>query len=531
MDFEDGQNPKQIWKKMLENILGFGLVIAASAALSAILILTGHKTVVRIGLVDNPDAKRKLHKEPIPLFGGIAIFLTICAVVIVTVQFFGYQFSPETHFDLKHAGLLLASFILLSIGVLDDRFKIRGRHKLMGQVLVASILIGSDYVFREVSVFGEVIRFGIFSSIIVAFWILGSINSVNLLDGADGFAGTLGFVVSLALSLMAIFAAQERPELYVDAIIAASLCGAIGGFLCFNLPPAKIYLGDAGSMLIGLILGALAISTSLKAGTLYSFVAPIAILTIPIMDSAVAIIRRKMTGRGIYAVDRGHLHHNLLGQGLSPRMAVLWMLVLSSTTALGGTISFITRESEFAVIASGLVILFLVAGRVFGFAEFRMIGQKVKGVMAGMSGKDKNTAQEGQQYQLQGTRNWGALFENVRRFSESKGFDKITVDINAPWIHESYHATWKRKGQLVEGENEWNAQFPLVHKGAIYGRVEVEASSDSSCAYTNLPTMMELVEHELENMVAPKNPIPPQIEDQEEPPKKNSNSDSAVAVF
>jgi len=528
MDFKVGQYPEHSWKTMLDNIFGFGLVIAASAAITAILILTLHKTVVRIGLVDNPDAKRKLHKEPIPLFGGIAIFLTLCCVVFVTVQFFGGYFGEETHFGIKHAGLLLASFLLLAIGVLDDRFKIRGRHKLMGQVLVASILIGADFVFRNVTVFGFNIDFGIFSSIIVCFWILGSINSVNLLDGADGFAGTLGFVVSLALTLMAIVAG---PGHYVDAIIAASLCGAIGGFLCFNLPPAKIYLGDAGSMLIGLLLGALAISTSLKAGALYSFVAPIAILTIPIMDSGVAIIRRKMTGRGIYAVDRGHLHHNLLGQGLSPRMAVLWMFVLSSTTALGGTISFITRESEFAVIASGLVILFLVAGRVFGFAEFRMIWQKIKGVVVGMSSKDKKSAEEGQQYQLQGTRNWGALFEKVRRFSETKGFDKITVDINAPWIHESYHATWKRKGQLVEGENEWNAQFPLVHKGTIYGRVEVEASSDSSCAYTNLPSMMELVEKELDDMVTPKKPIAPKIEESAQTVKKHSDSDSAVAVL
>lgn len=481
---------------MLDSIPFKLLLIGAVAALiAALLIPLASRVAILVGLVDKPDAKRKLHERPIPLVGGIVVFLTTTLTAILAIWQFGGQISSDqtaTIFRQEHLGLFLAGGVLLLVGVLDDRFKIRGRHKLMGQVLAATILIGFGYYFDQIKISSLTVPFGVFSVLIVYFWILGAVNSVNLLDGADGFAGTLGLVVSISIAVMAVFAGGAKST---DAVIAAALAGSLVGFLMFNLPPAKIYLGDAGSMLIGLVLGALAISTSLKEQTFYALVAPMAVLSIPIMDSTVAIIRRKMTGRGIYAVDRGHIHHNLLRQGLSPKMAVLWMFVLCGTTAAGGVMSFVTRESEFALIAVFLVVGFLVAGRIFGFAEFRMVGKKVQGVTMGiMPAARRHQATNGEEFQLQGTRDWGKLFAVIRQFASEHGFSKITLDINAPWIHESYHGTWKSTASSVtEANDEWESSIPLVLEDRLYGRIVIVATGDECDAYRSIPGMIEMI--------------------------------------
>jgi UDP-GlcNAc:undecaprenyl-phosphate GlcNAc-1-phosphate transferase len=450
-----------------------------------------------LGLVDKPDAKRKLHERPIPLVGGVAIFLTTVVVVVIGVNFLGAWLAPDAtnrlEFSLQHYGLLTASLAILGLGVIDDRYKIRGRIKLVGQLVAATILIATGYFFDRVQIGSQMLHFGAFAVLMVYFWILGSINSVNLLDGADGFAGTLGFVVSLSLAAMGFLGRETA----VEAVIAAALAGAIGGFLWFNLPPAKIYLGDGGSMLIGLLLGALAISTALKEHTFYAFVAPIAMLAIPILDSGLAVLRRQLTGRDIYAVDRGHLHHRLLGHGLSPSMAVFWLFVLCVTTALGGVLSFATRQSEFAIVAVVLVVGFLIAGKVFGFAEFSMVGKRVRQFALGAVGI-RSRAVEGtmEEWQLQGTRDWSQLFQLAQKFAEDNRLDTLRLDINAPWLHESYHAVWKSQtGQLVDGEDEWGAHFPLILQNRVYGRVDVFSLSRAAEAYRCLPKLMDLLEN------------------------------------
>lgn len=480
---------------MLDSILLQLLIVTATAAIgSALLIPLASTAAIAIGLVDKPDARRKLHQRPIPLVGGIVIFATTVLTSLVFITQFSSTLTRgelTSIFQFEHLGLLLAAGFLLLVGIVDDRFKIRGHYKLLGQIIAATILIAFGYYFDQIKVSRWEVPFGVFSVLIVYFWLLGAVNSVNLLDGADGFAGTLGLITSLSIAIMAIFGGVTKTA---DAVIAASLAGSLIGFLLFNLPPAKIYLGDAGSMLIGLTLGALAISTALKEQTFYALVAPIAVLSIPIMDSGVAIIRRKMTGRGIYAVDRGHIHHSLLRQGLSPKMAVLWMAVLCGTTAMGGVLSFITRESEFALISVVLVVGFLIAGRIFGFAEFRMVGRKVTGATLGFVLKPKDGSNAGEEFQLQGTRDWGRLFSMIRQFAAENEFSKVTLDINAPWIHESYHGTWKAPGgSMTEGGDEWEANIPLILDNRLYGRIRILADGDECHAYRSIPKLITAI--------------------------------------
>ena len=161
-------------------------------------------------------------------------------------------------------------------------------------------------------------------------WILGAINSLNLIDGADGWAGSIGTIFSITLGLIALINHH-----YVDAVIAFAIAGALLGFLRYNFPPASIYLGDAGSMVIGLVLGTLALRCSIKQAATVAFAAPLALWAIPLFDSAAAVMRRKLTGRSIYATDRGHIHHRLLTSGLSSTGVLTFIIVLCIITSFG----------------------------------------------------------------------------------------------------------------------------------------------------------------------------------------------------
>ena len=342
----------------------------------------------RLNIVDRPDRQRKLHKSAIPMVGGVAVLLTMILAVPLSVYggnecqvLFGqwmedlmarlpfevnsFELTMRESDYLGLIGLLVGSVILVGVGVLDDRFQLRGRQKLVGQAVAVTTLIIFGYHFSEVTVAGYKIEFGIFSVLFVYAWVLAAINSVNLLDGADGIAGTVGVVMSLALSLMAIY--QEQ---WLTALISASMAGALVGFLRFNFPPAKIYLGDAGSMLIGFVLSALAISCTFKQNSAIAFFAPVALLAIPFLDSAAAVIRRRLMGRSIFEVDRGHLHHSLMKRGYSPRVSLLWVAMLCTTTAAGAVLSLVNQQPAYALASILIVVVVMIASKIFGVATF-----------------------------------------------------------------------------------------------------------------------------------------------------------------
>ena len=307
------------------------LAFIVSLAIALLLVPVMSMLARTVGLVDHPDDKRKLHKAAIPMVGGIALFTAVlCSSVLIpylnslwagafeqldaTVAAFtppriskrlttGLNVNSDDVYQL--IGLLAGASVLLLVGVADDRFGIRGRQKLAGQFLATTVLIFFGYQFDYITVAGRDIDFGVFSVFVIYGWVIASINSVNLLDGADGIASTIGIVMSVAMTVMMVSEGK-----ILDAVVAASIAGGLLGFLKYNFPPAKAYLGDAGSMLIGFLLSALAIRCTFKQSSAYAFFAPIALLAIPFADTLAAIIRRRLTGRSIFAVDRGHLHHH-----------------------------------------------------------------------------------------------------------------------------------------------------------------------------------------------------------------------------
>ena len=481
------------------------------------------------GLVDLPDDKRKLHKDAIPLVGGIAVFASTLIAVPFTIWLaLNYQeyflslsrplnlpiFSnfrqlvvslrPSDQSELL--GLVIGSIIILGVGVLDDRFAIRGRQKLLGQFVAATVLIIFDYHFDQVTFAGFTIKFDVFSIIFVYGWVLAAVNSVNLLDGADGIAGTIGIVMSVSLGIMSISLGQT-----LNAMILFGFAGALIGFLKFNFPPAKVYLGDAGSMLIGFVLSAMAIRGVSKQTSAFAFFAPLALLSIPFIDTAAAIIRRRLTGRSIFEVDRGHLHHSLMKHGYSPRASLLWVLALSLTTATGGVLSLVNKQSIYALVSIILVILIMMMNRIFGNAELQLVTRKASGLAQALfKNKAEGNLTNIQQsiVHVQGTRNWDDIWQNLSDFADSSGLLELTLDLNAPWIHESFHAT-RRRRDIVRGSNhEWYAQIPLIAGERLFGRVEVVGAGQEELTHHQIIQNLSEVTKKIEAELAGENKPP-----------------------
>jgi UDP-GlcNAc:undecaprenyl-phosphate GlcNAc-1-phosphate transferase len=197
--------------------------------------------------------------------------------------------------------------------------------------------------------------------------LLGAVNSMNLMDGMDGLLGVVTVIVSLGLAVLAVLVNH-----WPAACAAVALAGAVLGFLWYNLPPASTFLGDAGSMLIGLVVGVLAIECSVTATGQMAVVAPAVLLTLPIFDTAAVILRRKLTGRSVYTTDRGHLHHCLLRHMLTHWQALALVAALCLVAA-AGAVAGRAWANEYVAAGAGLFVVgSLVLTRLFGHTELEL---------------------------------------------------------------------------------------------------------------------------------------------------------------
>ena len=508
-----------------------------SAALTWVMVRIYWPIAEKVGLVDNPDKTRKLHETAIPLVGGISICTAILIAIPVILllgqtasEFFascdkaiaGFLPWKLPTISVGHirgvdftelTGLAIAGLFLLGVGVLDDWKGIRGRHKLIGQIIAATILMLFGYQFESVQFAGFNIKFGVFSGILIYLWVLAAINSVNLLDGADGIASTIGIIMSASLGVMMLFQGKG-----IDAIVMFSITGALMAFLTFNFPPAKVYLGDAGSMLIGFLLAAMAIRSTFKQSSLFAFMAPVALLAIPFIDTGAAIIRRRLTGRSVFSVDRGHLHHALLEKGYSPVASLVWVALFCLITAVGGVMALLQKDSEIALAAIGLVILMMAGARLFGFAELKLVGRKAYGLGKSMIPGGKNGIQQVEikesTYHVQGERDWEVCWKALRDYAVKYNFINMTMDLNAPWLHEAFHAKMQGTEKVRESNYVWSSSVPLVFRNRIFGKVDFSCSKDSRSHHEIIADILNITGSIEESL--------------EEGPKDEESSDSVI---
>jgi UDP-GlcNAc:undecaprenyl-phosphate/decaprenyl-phosphate GlcNAc-1-phosphate transferase len=309
------------------------------------------RIAARLGAIDRPDQFRRVHKGAIPRMGGLAV---AAGLGLAALPLFIGSYALELHSAAdwrlwwsKQWAVFVAAAIVLLVGVVDDARGMGARVKLLGQAAAVLILIVGGIQVRQVAIlglnidlthpgftldlFGQAVTISLLGSLATMLWFLGCMNIWNLIDGMDGLASGVGVLVSLTLMLVAI--RQGNPG---SALLAAALAGGLAGFLLYNWHPACIFLGDSGSLLIGLLIGVIGVQDSLKGTTAVSILFPILAMGLPISDTAMAIFRRWVRNLPLSAADRRHVHHLLMGLGLNPWQAAI--LLYCFTAALCGVV-------------------------------------------------------------------------------------------------------------------------------------------------------------------------------------------------
>jgi UDP-GlcNAc:undecaprenyl-phosphate GlcNAc-1-phosphate transferase len=441
------------------------------------------------GLTDRPDGQRKLHQRPVALGGGVAVFVSFLAALVIAAwvnDSAGMLWNKPGQLP----ALLSASLLLVLLGLIDDRYGLRGRHKLLGQIAAAAILCFGGIVVRRVSLFDHTLDLGLLSVPFTVFWLVGATNALNLIDGIDGLASTVGIILSVSLAAMAMFVGH-----HAEAFFAVALAGSLMGFLVYNFPRARIYLGDAGSMLVGLLVGALAIQSTLKGPATVALAAPAAVWAIPVFDSLMAIVRRKLTGRSIYCTDRAHLHHRLLTIfGTNTR--VVGVVALCCAATCGGALASVYTHGDIAAVGSvAAVVGILVATRAFGHVELQLLGNRARSIGWSFLQPWTNPERAPRQsaIRLQGSRHWDRHWESMIEFADKLRLHRVRLDVNSPAVHEGFHACWER-GAAHDARALWSTEIPLFAGDHVVGRLTVTGEREGASSCDLIERLMDLLQ-------------------------------------
>ena len=342
------------------------IVLGISAFLLSLLLTPFVRNLFRRwGLVDRPDSARKLHERPVPSAGGVALALAFVLSYAVLLSL------PLRARSLVEEGLPLtwrllpSAIVVLGFGFLDDILGLRPWQKLLGQLAAAA---GAFWAGIHLSsLVGHHIGI-VWSLPLTVGWLIFCTNALNLIDGVDGLATGVGLFASATMLIAALL--QSNVPL---ALATAPLVGSLLGFLRYNFEPATVFLGDSGSLFLGFLLGCYGVVWSQKSNTLLGMTAPLLALFIPLLDTALVMIRRFLRRQPIFTGDRCHIHHRLLERGLTPRWVAL---SLYAACVVGAVCSIAIMQAQF----SGIIIVFfglLVAIGVWrlGYAEFGTAGR------------------------------------------------------------------------------------------------------------------------------------------------------------
>ena len=303
------------------------------------------KVANHVGALDIPN-ERKVHKVPIPRLGGLGIYMGFLLGYIL----FGTM-------SLRMNAILIGSFIIIVTGIVDDIKPIPAKVKFLFQIIAASVVaFYGKILLSDLSAFGFYIEFGIFSYPITILFIVSIINCINLIDGLDGLAAGLSSIYFVTIGIVIV---GWMHTFDLDAVITFVMLGSTLGFLCHNFHPAKIFMGDSGSMFLGYIIAVIAL-LGFKNVTLTTLLAPIFLLAIPIMDTLFAILRRVINKKPIGEPDKQHLHHQLLNLNLSHRNTVLVIYFIDILFASAMLIYMLYDRTVGVIIYAILFIIVLV---------------------------------------------------------------------------------------------------------------------------------------------------------------------------
>ena len=332
-------------------ILAFVVAFVVAVALTPLTARLGR----RVGAVDQPR-ERGLSEHPTPLLGGLAI---LAAVLVSSFIFL----DPGAVQDEKIRGILAGAIIITLVGALDDRFDLPAPVKFIGQIIAATIPVVAGVEVANITLpFVGAVDLGSAGAPLTVLGIVFVINVVNFSDGVDGLAAGVCAISAVAFSIIAFDLGRGSA-----AVLAAIIAGSAAGFLVFNFHPAKVFMGDAGSNLLGLLLACVAVEGAVKTQVVLALVFPLLVLAVPFLDTTFVVLKRLKYGRPVYVADQSHFHHRMNRIGFSQRKTVLYlyawtMLVASFAIALrfvpySDGAGHLNLGWSLVLIAFGLVVL------------------------------------------------------------------------------------------------------------------------------------------------------------------------------
>ncbi len=341
---------------MIPFALKYVMVLIVTIVMAVVLTPLVRFLALRIGAVDNPNARR-INKVPMPSAGGLAIFISFAIsslvflpLIVTRVHFF------DTYFEYV-LPIVVAGAVIILTGLIDDVRELAPLPKLLG-ILFAALIIWffTDFHFDSFKIpfGGPLLVFPTWLAFcLTILWIVAITNAINLIDGLDGLVAGVSIISLLTMGIVSYFFLYDS-NIFLSLTIFV-LVAAIAGFLPYNYHPAIIYLGDTGALFIGFMIGVFSLQ-GLKNSTAVAVVTPIIILGVPITDTVVAIIRRKLSGQKIYEADRMHLHHRLLSLGLTHRGTVLVIYAISFIFSLTSLLLNISSQAGGVLLVVSLAL-------------------------------------------------------------------------------------------------------------------------------------------------------------------------------
>ena len=348
----------------LIQISGFVIALLISYLLTPLIQSRAQK----LGVLDKPS-KRKIHTTPIPRLGGVSIYTSLFLTSLVFIAaYWHHRISVIGTFSLL--GIFAGGTVIFFLGLLDDIEPLPAMYKLFIQIMAGTIawylgiriihvvnpFYHADFGFFSLSVGDQYFHFGrMLSYLITLLWIIGITNAINLVDGMDGLATGVSLISAITIWSVAVDYKISQPG---GALMAATLAGALLGFLRWNFNPARIFLGDSGAYLTGFVLACLSVSCVFKKVAL-AVISPVLFLlfALPIIDTLFAIIRRTINKKSIFDPDKGHLHHRILALGISQKYASYLLYLISASLGLLAAYLVSHKSSIRFLVLSAFVIL------------------------------------------------------------------------------------------------------------------------------------------------------------------------------
>jgi UDP-GlcNAc:undecaprenyl-phosphate GlcNAc-1-phosphate transferase len=451
-------------------------------------------------VLDRPDGYRKTHLRPTPRLGGVGLFLAFAAPVVGLLLLREYSTVADELLYRKQQfiGLLVGSSLAVGLGVVDDVRELSAMWKLVFQLLIAAVVFKFGFQINAISnPFGEPFTLGLLSFPVTVLWFVGCMNAVNLLDGLDGLAAGTCLFVGLTLFIMCV-----QANTVLGMFLMASLSGAILGFLLFNFPPAKIFLGDSGSLLLGFLIAALSlVGASRKAEAAVALFIPVIALGLPIFDTSLAIVRRWYKRLPITAPDRQHIHHVLVSMGYSQQRVVLTLYLICVLLGAAALVITFARGEVVLLIIGSLVLMIFVSVRVVGGVGLRDVLNKVSQDSARRNRVlHSRVIVERGLHRLRDARTAEELWSSCVDMFSALGLEYALLLLDpAPGESDSRKWEWyaAEGGSSVPSGDKWNVHLHIDSGNGVTGKLLVGERVGKVFLQTELPEMMRRVRDEL----------------------------------